>query len=106
LRSRQIGAMTHDRKKRRNKSNQPCLSPRKVYEQQRPSSDEPQQIIIALAVAVIEGMLNTYHAFQQARLEGKRTRVLPLNPVQYMVLEATLDLLRQHVDPLKSEASG
>jgi hypothetical protein len=74
--------------------------------QERRHGDKPQQISTALAVAEIEGMLKTDHAFQQARLEGKRTRILPLNPVQYMVLEATLDLLRQHVDTLKSEASG
>jgi hypothetical protein len=74
--------------------------------QERRHGDEPQQISIALAVTVIEGMLNTYHAQQQALAEGKRKRLFPLSPMQYMVLEAALDLLRQHVDPLKSETSG
>jgi hypothetical protein len=74
--------------------------------QERRSSDTPQWARAALAVAVMEGMLKTHHAIKQAKPEGKRKRVLPLNPVQLIGLEAAIDLLHHDVDTLSPQMTG
>jgi hypothetical protein len=61
---------------------------------------------VALAVAVMNGMLKTHHTHKRANRDGKRTEFLPLNPVQRIGLETAIDLLNHYVDTLTPEEGG
>jgi hypothetical protein len=75
-------------------------------DQERRRTDESRRAHTALAVAVMEGMLKSHQAFKKAHPKGKKRGLLPLNAVQIFGLEAAIDLLHQHVDPLNPEKSG
>ncbi|GLQ97714.1 hypothetical protein [Dyella mobilis] len=75
-------------------------------ERERRQSYASQQAGTALAVAVIEGLLKAHRISKHAGETGKRTGLLPLNPVQQIGLETAIDLLHLHVDTLTPEGGG
>ncbi|GLQ98254.1 hypothetical protein [Dyella mobilis] len=75
-------------------------------ERERRQSYASQQAGTALAVAVIEGLLKAHRISKHAGDTGKRTHLLPLNPVQQIGLETAVDLLHHHVDMLSHEGGG
>ncbi|GLQ98156.1 hypothetical protein [Dyella mobilis] len=75
-------------------------------ERERRQSYASQRAGTALAVAVIEGLLKAHRISKYAGDTGKRTNLLPLNPVQQIGLETAIDLLHLHVDTLSHEGGG
>ena len=60
----------------------------------------------ALAVTVIQGMLQAHRAFQQNHPNGEKSGLLPLDPADLNGLNAALYFLRQYVDTLRPEQGG
>ncbi|GLQ47942.1 hypothetical protein GCM10007862_29930 [Dyella lipolytica] len=60
----------------------------------------------ALAVAVIEGILEKHSAFKREQENGESSGFLPLNPVQLNGLNAAIYFLHHYVDTLTPELGG
>ncbi|GLQ48401.1 hypothetical protein GCM10007862_34520 [Dyella lipolytica] len=60
----------------------------------------------ALAVAVIEGILEKHSAFKREQKSGESGGFLPLNPVQLNGLNAAIYFLHHYVDTLTPELGG
>jgi hypothetical protein len=75
-------------------------------EQEQWQTCASKQAGIAVAVAVIEGMLIAHSNFTREHPNGKQGALLPFNPVQRHGLNAALYFLHHYVDTLDSEPSG
>jgi hypothetical protein len=96
----------------RNEPNSKSTSSRDGKPPRRGSDEESHQAYVAkvadtaLAVAVLEGMLQTHEAFRKKYKNGEKSGLLPFNTVQLIGLTAAIDLLHQHVDMLALEQRG
>ena len=60
----------------------------------------------ALAIAVMDGLLQNHRASRQSHAENKRMSLLSLNGAQCFGLETAIDLLHHYVDTLTPGRGG
>jgi hypothetical protein len=60
----------------------------------------------ALALAVIDGVLNKHEALAHASQDGMQQGLPPLDAVQIIGLSAAMELLHHYADILRTENSG
>jgi hypothetical protein len=75
-------------------------------ERERRLSKVSQMAGVTLAVAVIEGIIETHDTFERTQQHGKSSAGTLLDPIQRNGLNAAIYFLHQYVDTLTPEQGG